>query len=399
VKTPLSNDLRVAVATTSMPDTGSGFHSHATPRPRVRRKGSVLVIVMITLLFAAFALVTFMEKASVDLLVDQRDVLNRRLRMEAYSALEMTLGVLNEFREAGNGLHSPAEGWSDPLTFVGYTPSEGRVVEIAFDDESGKISLPRVTPLILTNLFKNWGILQADAEGLADAMLGWMKRNHVYTSSVQPNYETGVIPYVAPGRSLRSFHELAAIEKVRETFYDADGRPNELWRRFADTVSLLDFARPNINGAKADTLAALGQFDQNQQQNIGEFLKGSGAYQAHGPQFFQSPNGRNSNSRRSLLLRTGLLRCKRLQPRPGPRRQLRQPNLPRNSKTGQMRGRRRSVRVQTPPLRNKTPPRRPASVIHFLCWRFTKTMTSLRLPPPRPPNSTLSSCGGQSVRT
>jgi hypothetical protein len=290
VKTPLSNDLRVAVATTSMPDTGSGFHSHATARPRVRRKGSVLVIVMITLLFAAFALVTFMEKASVDLLVDQRDVLNRRLRMEAYSALEMTLGVLNEFREAGNGLHSPAEGWSDPLTFVGYTPSEGRVVEIAFDDESGKISLPRVTPLILTNLFKNWGILQADAEGLADAMLGWMKRNHVYTSSVQPNYETGVIPYVAPGRSLRSFHELAAIEKVRETFYDADGRPNELWRRFADTVSLLDFARPNINGAKADTLAALGQFDQNQQQNIGEFLKGSGAYQAHGPQFFQSPN-------------------------------------------------------------------------------------------------------------
>src|SRR5690349_7427521 len=66
--------------------------------------GSVLVIVMITLLFATFALLTFMEKASVDLMVDEREAVTRRQRMEAYSALEMTLGVLNEFREASNGL-------------------------------------------------------------------------------------------------------------------------------------------------------------------------------------------------------------------------------------------------------------------------------------------------------
>src|SRR5687767_2231482 len=102
-----------------------------------KRGGSVLVIVMITLLFATFALIAFMEKASVDLLVDQRDVLTRRLRAEAYSALEMTLGVLEQFREAGNGLRSPSEGWADPLAFAGYTPSEGREVHIAFEDESG----------------------------------------------------------------------------------------------------------------------------------------------------------------------------------------------------------------------------------------------------------------------
>src|SRR5688572_6051768 len=254
------------------------------------RRGSVLVIVMITLLFATFALVAFMEKASVDLLVDQRHVLTHRLRMEGYSALEMTLGVLNEFREVGNGLRSRAEGLTDPLTVAVYAPAEGRVVEVAFDDESGKISLPHANALILTNLFRNWGILQAEAEALADAMLGWMKRNHVYTSSVQPNYETGPIPYVTPGRSLRSYHELAAIEKVRETFYDSEGRPNDLWRRFADSVSLLDFPRPNMNGAKPDTLAALGQFDPTQQQNIGDYLKGSGTYQTKGPQFFQAPN-------------------------------------------------------------------------------------------------------------
>jgi hypothetical protein len=261
---------------------------------RLRRRrtfrGSVLVIVMITLMFATFALVTFMEKASVDLLVEQREALTRRLRVEAYSALETTLGVLNEFREVGNGLRSPAEGWSDPLAFAGYTPSDDREVQIQFDDESGKIPLPRATAELLTNLFKYWGFVDAEAEALADAMLGWMKRNHVYASAVQPNYESGPIPYLAPGRSLRSYSELAAIEKVRETFFDAEGRPNEYWKRFVDSVSLFDFQRPNLNGARPDTLAALGKFDETQLKNLGDYLSGAGPYERQGPQFFQSPS-------------------------------------------------------------------------------------------------------------
>jgi hypothetical protein len=254
------------------------------------KRGSVMVIVMITLLFAVFALIAFMEKASVDLLVDQREALTRRLRMEAYSALEVTLGVLVDFREAYQGLHSPSEGWNDPLAFAGYVPTEDRKVEIAFEDESGKISLPRANAMMLTNLFLNWGIVKLDAESLTDALLGWMHRNHVYTTSMSVDYDNGPIPYETPGRSLRSYHELAAIEKIRETFYDKEGRPNDYWRRFVDSVSLLDFAKPNINGAKPDTLAALGQFDQTQQQNLGDYLKGAGTYQTQGPQYFRSPN-------------------------------------------------------------------------------------------------------------
>jgi len=99
----------------------------------------VLVIVMVTLLFATFALIAFIEKATNDLLVEQREAETKRLRMEAYSALEVTLAVLEDFRQVGNGLHSPAEGWNDPLTFAGYTPTEDRTVEVAFEDESGKI--------------------------------------------------------------------------------------------------------------------------------------------------------------------------------------------------------------------------------------------------------------------
>ncbi len=252
------------------------------------RRGSVLVIVMITLLFATFALLAFMEKAAVDLLVDQRDALTRRLRTEAYSALELTLGVLVDFREVGNGLRSPAEGWNDPLAFASYTPSDGRTVEITFEDESGKLSLPRATAPVLAGLFLQWGVPKADAEALADVLLGWMKRDHVYTSPLQPNYEYGAIPYEAPGRPLRSYHELAAIEKARDFFYDADGRPNDFWRRFVENVSLFDFPKPNLNGARPDVLAALGQYDPTQTRNVTDYLQGTGSYQFSGPGFFQN---------------------------------------------------------------------------------------------------------------
>ncbi len=260
----------------------------ATRKTFAPRRGTVLVIVMITLIFAAFALAVFIDKASNDLLVEQRDAETRRLRREAYSALEVTLAVLEEFRSTLNGLRSPAEGWNDPLTFAGYTPTNDRKVDVAFEIESGKISLPRASPTTITNLFRNWNIEQTDAEALTDALFGWMQQNHTYTSGVQPDYEQMSLPYLPPARSLRSFQELAAIDKIKDLFYDEDGHPNDYWKRFADSVSLLDFQRPSLNGAKPDTLAAVAMFDPTQQQNVTDYLQGTGTYATQGPGFFQS---------------------------------------------------------------------------------------------------------------
>ena len=134
-------NVRAATVSRPFPPAAPGAAARLRLRPPRREGASVLVIVMITLLFAAFALVAFIEKASNDLLVEHREAQARRLRMEAYSALEVTLAVLEDFRLATNGLHSPAEGWNDPLGFVGYTPTEDRKVEISFDDESSKLSL------------------------------------------------------------------------------------------------------------------------------------------------------------------------------------------------------------------------------------------------------------------
>lgn len=249
------------------------------------------MIVLVMVAFASAALLAFMEKAGNDLLVETREADARRLRLEAYSALETTLAVLEDFRLVNNGLRSPAEGWSDPLAFAGYEPAKGRTVEVAFEDESGKLSLPTLEATALTQLFVDWGLVKRDAETLTDALLGWMKTDYVPATSSAPqpeDYERAEVPYAPPGRSMRAYSELASIRVARETFYDEKGRPNELWQRFHDAISLFRFTQPNLNAARVDVLSALGGYDLSQQQRLADFLAGKGDRARQGPGFFKS---------------------------------------------------------------------------------------------------------------
>lgn len=251
-------------------------------------RGSVLVIVLVTLLFTTIALVAFVEKASDDLLVEAREAAGKRLRQEAYSALEVTLGVLEDFRLVNGGLRSPAEGWADPLGFANWEPREGRTVEVAFEDESGKLSLPHAEFTTLVSLFQGWGLLQADAERLADSLLGWMKKEHVSSSARLPEYDRASLPYGPPLRSLRSYSELAAIDYAREMFYDENGLPNELWHRFVQAISLYDFKETNLNGLSGNLLNDLGLIDDSQQRQFEDFRSGTGTHARSGPGFFES---------------------------------------------------------------------------------------------------------------
>lgn len=248
----------------------------------------MLVIVLVTLVMTAFALTAFLDKASSDLIVAARESDARRLRLEAYSALEVTLSVLSSFNQTVGALRSPAEGWGDPLTFANWTPSEGRTVDVAFEDESSKISLPNVDNVTLLAVFDLWEIQPADAQRLADALLNWIKPNYAPTGTFAPDYDQATIPYAPPGRSLRSFDELAAIDVAKDMFYGEDGRPNELWHRFADTFSLLDYRQTNINSARPDVLAALAGFDASQQQNLSDYVNGTGSFEGKGPNYFRA---------------------------------------------------------------------------------------------------------------
>jgi general secretion pathway protein K len=257
-------------------------------------RGSVLVIVLVTIAFTSLALVAFIEQASNDLLVETRAAAARRLRQEAYSTLEVTLATLQGFSQADNGLHHPAEGWGDPLGFAGWTPRTGCTAEVTLEDESAKLPLSQVDATTLVNLFQSWQMSPADAQRLADALLGWMRKDYVPASGEAPAYDQLSLPYSAPGRSLRSFSELAAIDVARDVFYDDQGRPNDLWRRFAATFSIYSYSQANLNGVSADVLTALGFTDPAQQQRLRDYLAGTGTYVAKGPQWLTSANDANA---------------------------------------------------------------------------------------------------------
>jgi len=244
-----------------------------------------------TLLLTAFALTKYLEKASVDLLADARAARADRLRVQAYSALETVLGVLQEFQTVDGGLLSPAEGWGNPLDFAGFAPPDGLTVEAALEDESAKIPLPHVDFPTLRDLFLLLGQKQSDAERLADALLVWMQQGYEPANSFTAraaDYERAAIPHDPPARSLHSFDELASIQFVRDRLYDENGRPNELWRNFVDSVSLYDFSVPNINTARMTTLAAFGGYDEASMKMITEYLGGLGSYSRLGPAYFHN---------------------------------------------------------------------------------------------------------------
>ncbi|MDD2763815.1 MAG: type II secretion system protein GspK [Opitutaceae bacterium] len=255
------------------------------------RAGSVILLVLMTLLLTAFALTKYLEKTAIDLLADAREVRAERLRVEAYSALETVLAVLQEFRAVDGALHSPAEGWGAPLEFAGYAPPEGLTVEAALEDESGKIPLPQADFQTLRDLFLLLGQKQSDAERLADALLVWMQADYEPVDSFSAratDYERDTLPHDPPLRSLHSFAELASIRYVRDLLFDEQGRPNELWQRFVDSVSLYDFERPNLNGASATTLGALGGYDAAGVRVLTDYLGGAGAYTQQGPDYFRT---------------------------------------------------------------------------------------------------------------
>jgi general secretion pathway protein K len=249
-------------------------------------RSSVIVLVLVSMLFTAAALTAFIEKAGNDLLVEVRQADARRLRREAFSALEVTLAVLEDFRLADNGLHSTAEGWNDPLGWAGWTPSEGRTVEISFQDESGKIPLRHADMTTLTNLFESWQMAPADAEKLADALEGWMQNGYVYATAITPDYENAAIPYGEPGRPLRSFGELASITTAKDVFFDENGLPNAYFWRFVGDVSIFNFSQPNVNGANEDVMASVGQSTDAQRQHISDYLSGAGQYSQQGQNWF-----------------------------------------------------------------------------------------------------------------
>jgi general secretion pathway protein K len=229
--------------------------------------------VLVTLLFAALLLTRLIETSSTDLLIAMREADRDRLRADAHGAMETVLAVLMDFRTVDGGLYAPVQGWEDPLGYAGYVPRERVTVTVGFEDESAKLSLPRLNLDTLNTLLVQLGLSVPDAARVADAMFVWMRNGHIAAESATSAtvYERGDPPVKPPYRSLRSFDELAGIAVARDFFYETDGRPKPLFEAFKGAVSLYQFNATNLNSAPAAVLAATG-WDPTQTSSLQKYL-------------------------------------------------------------------------------------------------------------------------------
>lgn len=257
-------------------------------RPLRRPRGAVIVMVLVTIVVTSLLLARFMERTTTELLVEARAAQAGRLRADAYSALEVTLAVLADFRAADGGLRAPAQGWGDPLDWAGYEPRAGVTVAVAFEDESGKLSLPHLDTPGLQNLGELLGLEPADATRLADALLTWTQPDHVPATlgSDPRDYEREDPPHHPPRRALRSFDELASIAVARDFFYDQAGRATALHAQFAQSVSLYDYPAANVNAAQPLALALAG-LDETKRRQLTDYLGGVSRPRG-APPFFRS---------------------------------------------------------------------------------------------------------------
>ncbi len=254
------------------------------------RRGSVIVVVLVTLLLASMMLLKFIENSAVELTLATRQADRVRLRADAYAALETALAVMAEIKAVDENLFSPEQGWDDPYGYAGESPREGLSVEFAITDESGKRSLPGMSFQEMVEFVQALGKSETDARRFSDGLYAWITADHTpqEMDAEASQYERETLPHTPPKRSLRSWDELRSVRVAREYVYDEEtGALTEFGQALRDNLSLYSFSSSNIN-ALAPMLGASRGWDESQTAAIAAYRSGKGARAAGAPTWFRN---------------------------------------------------------------------------------------------------------------
>jgi len=226
-----------------------------------RRRGSVIIVVLVLITLASLLLARFMEDNSLELAMATREVDKARLRVEAQSELELALAVIAEIRSIDlNKIHAPSQGFEDPHAYAGIPVRDGLEVHFEYEDESGKLPLSTLDKNTLIQLLYALNLEQRDAERVADALVAWTSKKYesIEEDATDAAYQRAKLSFKPARRPLRSFEELRTIGVAKDYFFDEEGNPTPLLKGFKECVSLYTFGDTNINTASDALLLAQG---------------------------------------------------------------------------------------------------------------------------------------------
>ncbi|MFP6901254.1 MAG: hypothetical protein VCA36_09945, partial [Opitutales bacterium] len=274
--------------------------------------GSVLIFVLaLVVLLSALAL-RLMEETVREM--EHVSQFHRRddLRIHAYSAFEIAVGALAEWKEIKKTLYAPAQGWGDPIDYSEIDAPEGVSWEVQIEVENGKLSFDqlRKDPKLLASLFETMEDDENDPVGYddslqyADAFLDWEDpdENHRVEGAESPDYyEDLEPPLFAPNRQIQSFEEFRLIkgfgpdpEDPEEggLFFDSIGNENGNFHNFKNAVSLRSSHQLNVNQASGFLRTFLCGENDYGLDELQNFFSGEGSYGGEEGQgrYFQSPN-------------------------------------------------------------------------------------------------------------
>ena len=252
-----------------------------------KRRGSVIIVVLVLITLASLLLARFMEDNSLELAIATREADRRRLRADAQSELELALAVIAEIRSIDlNKIHAPTQGYDDPHAYAGFPARDGLEVKFEYEDETAKLPLSVLTKNDLIQVLYSLGMEQRDAERTADAIVAWQSKSYesIEEEATDAAYQRSTLSFRPARRPIRSFEEFRSIGVAKEHFFDEVGRATPIFLAFKDCVSLYTFPQTNINTASDAVLLSQG-LDERQlglirdrQNEIGRRIVGTPPY-------------------------------------------------------------------------------------------------------------------------
>jgi len=252
-----------------------------------KRRGSVIIVVLVLITLASLLLGRFMEDNSLELSMATREADRRRLRADAQSELELALAVIAEIRSIDlNKIHAPSQGYDDPHAYAGFPARDGLEVKFEYEDETAKLPLSVLSKNDLIQLLYSLGMEQRDAERCSDAVVAWESKSYdsIEEEATEAAYQRSTLSFRPARRPIRTFEEFRSIGVAKELFFDEAGRPTPIFQAFKGCVSLYTFPQSNINTASDAVLLSQG-LDERQvglirdrQAEIGKRIVGTPSY-------------------------------------------------------------------------------------------------------------------------
>ena len=275
-------------------------------RANARRRGSVLVFILVLIVLISVLSMRLIEEGVRE--INHLSQFHRRddLRLHAYSALDVAVGVLNEFKLVEGKLYSPAQGWGDPMAYSGVSPIDPAVTwSVRLIDESAKVSISKVNEKDLVSLF---AVMQADDDSLIDeddgqpfydSMMDWVDGDdEERDEGAEDDYYEGLDnPYFTPDKKINNFEEFRMIKGFSHDpedpedsgiFFDEQGNETINMKNFRDSFSFFNQGPVNINNASPFLKKFLCGDDERLYEDLME-----GPVAGSGEPYYVNPNEQN----------------------------------------------------------------------------------------------------------